>query len=447
MFSSRRDRKSLSGVRMGPTVSALILFGAVSGLVWTPGTTASEEESFNYDESKVPSYTLPDPLLASSGSRITHLETWRRIRRVEILKLFQTQVYGRSPAKRKITTGEISVEHDALKGLATRKQVSIFFKEDKTGPSINLLIYYPNSKTDRVPAFLGLNFSGNHSIHRDPGIKLSDQWMRDSEEKGVVENRATEASRGVNASRWPVEKILSRGYALATAYYGDIDPDFDDGFKNGVHPLFYRGAQSKPAADEWGSLGAWAWGLSRALDYLERDSRIASRRVAVLGHSRLGKTALWAGAQDERFALVISNNSGCGGAALSRRRFGETVKRINTVFPHWFCRNFRKYNDNEDALPVDQHMLIALMAPRPVYVASAEEDRWADPGGEFLSAKHAGPVYRLLGKMGLKVGTMPPVNRPVMNTVGYHVRTGKHDVTDYDWDQYLEFAEIHLKGS
>jgi hypothetical protein len=408
--------------------------------------TIGQQHEVILDESKVPSYRLPDPLVLSNGQPVKDITNWEQQRRPEVLRLFEDHVYGKVPSGSVNTSFETTGSwEDALNGKATMKEVTATFSNARGRQQMSMLIFIPNSKPGPVPAFVGYNFYGNQTIHPDPRITINNNWVRNNKSFGMENNRATEKSRGVRVNRWPVEQIIDRGYALITIYYGDIDPDFDDGFQNGIQPLFYKDEQLKPADDEWGSIAAWAWGLSRAMDYFETDQRIDEKKVAVMGHSRLGKTSLWAGAQDERFALVISNDSGCGGAALSRRRFGETVAQINTNFPHWFNDNFNKYNNNEDALPVDQHMLISLMAPRPVYVASAAEDLHADPHGEFLAAKYAHPVYQLLKTEGLPADKMPEVNHPVAGTIGYHVRSGKHDITDYDWGQYLNFADRYLR--
>ena len=392
---------------------------------------AGQPKDANYDEAKVPQYTLPDPLRLASGERVRDSRMWTERRRPEILRLFETQVYGRSPGRPSGMTFELAaVERSALGGKAVRKQVTVDFGR-KDGPKMHLLVYLPAGAPQPVPVFLGLNFTGNHTVHADAGIRLGEVWLR--QEKRA----AGEEARGRAAEAWQVEKILERGYGLATIYYGDIEPDFNGGKPHGV-----RGEQAV-APDEWGAIAAWAWGLSRAMDYLETDREVDAGRVAVMGHSRLGKTALWAAAQDTRFALAISNNSGEGGAALSRRRFGERVHNLNNSFPHWFSANYKAYNHREDDLPVDHHLLVALIAPRPVYVASAEEDLWADPKGEFLSVVAAGPVYELLGKRGLGTDRMPAANQPLRGTLAYHVRTGKHAVTAYDWEQFLAFADDH----
>jgi hypothetical protein len=336
-----------------------------------------------------------------------------------------------------------SIDRQALAGKAVRKEISI----NTAGKAIHLLLYLPAGAKGRVPVFVGLNFTGNHATHKDPGISLPTVWVRDPETKQYTARAAAPESRGSAASRWPVEMILARGYGLGTVYYGDIEPDFAGGMPHGIRPFFFKPGQKEPAPDEWGAIGAWAWGLSRVVDYLETDKDVDAKRIAVMGHSRLGKTALWAGAQDPRFAIVISNDSGEGGAAISRRRFGETVENLNTSFPHWFCANYRQYNNREDQMPFDSHFLIALSAPRPVYVASAQEDLWADPKGEFLGAAAASVVYELFGLKGIGVTEMPGVHQPVGDAVRYHVRAGKHDVTDYDWEQYLNFADRHMRAA
>ena len=394
----------------------------------------------------------PDPLRSSAGAVIEDAEQWRTIRRPEVLELFRSHVYGRAPAGRPLAT-ESREEDLALRGRAVRKQWSLRYG-DGPDDQIHVLAFLPRAasrdaagspqpREAPAPVFLALNFQGNQTVHPDPGIRLASCWVRNNQRLGVTKHRATEQTRGSQARRWPVELMISRGYGLVTACYGDIDPDFDDGFENGVHGAV-DGADRERAPDAWGAIGAWAWGLSRILDSLAADPDVDENRVAVLGHSRLGKTALWAGAQDERFWMVVSNNSGCGGAAYSRRRRGETVAVINKNFPHWFCSRFHGYADRESSLPVDQHLLIALCAPRPVYVASAAKDAWADPAGEFFSARSADPVYRLLCDDGLPAEELPAVDAPAHGRIGYHLRSGKHDLLRADWLHYMDFADRHL---
>ena len=403
-----------------------------------------EEFVPNYDESKVPLYRLPDPLTFENGKSVASSSDWYGKRRTEMLELFEKEVYGRIP---EFDFSQVYIlnesDSSALDGIAIRKQITIKIIINDQNLDINVLIYQPKSELP-VPVFLGYNFDGNQTVHADTSILITNSWVENDSELGINDHHANEKTRGIANSRWPVKMIIEHGFALATVYYGDIDPDYDDGFKNGIHGLIHPEGTT-PGVDEWGSIAAWAWGLSRVMDYLESDPAINAQKVTVIGHSRLGKTALWAGAIDERFAVVISNNSGCGGAAISRRQFGETVERINSSFPHWFCDNFNHYNKKEKKLPVDQHMLIALMAPRPVYVASATEDLWADPRGEFLAALAADTVYQFLGLPGLPVKTMPDADHPVIEGyIGYHIRTGKHDITAWDWEQYLKFVDFHL---
>lgn len=404
-------------------------------------TAHAQPRGFLYDESKVQDYQLPDPLKFENGEPVKTKADWAK-RRVEIFDLFQSQVYGKAPDDHVHVMPRDGTSKEVLDGQAILEQIPL--QLSKRGPTVDVLIIRPANKKN-VPAFLGLNFMGNHTVFADPDIWITKSWVRNDKRLGATDHKASSVGRGKQASRWSTKMIVEAGYALVTVYYGDIDPDFDDGFNNGIHGAFRQDASEKIKPDDWGSIAGWAYGLSRVREYLLLHPAIDGKKVFVMGHSRLGKTALWAGATDPNFAGVISNNSGCGGAALSKRRFGETVARINTSFPHWFCDNFLQYNDKEAELPVDQHQLIALCAPTPVYVASASKDLWADPKGEFLAVKAASPVYELLTGKGFEIQTFPPTNQPSIGVLSYHCREGGHNVTDFDWANYIKFANLALK--
>jgi len=366
-------------------------------------------------------YTLPEALRMADGRPVATPEQWYDERRPELLELFDTEMFGKAPGAVEGTTYSILEEdEEALGGKAIRRQVKIDFH--RNGQFIQVLMYLPKGAEGKVPVFVGLNFDGNHTVSADPGILIPENTGR----YGVY----PEAGRGSQASRWPIEEIIGRGYGVVTFHKSDLDPDYDDGFSNGVTPFIYRDGQEYPDPDQWGTISAWAWGISRVMDYLECDPDVDAGRVAAIGHSRLGKTALLAAARDQRIAMAISNSSGCGGAALSRRVYGETIQAITRYFPHWFCGNFFKYARHEDELPFDQHEFLALIAPRPLYVASAEVDIWADPTGERLSLQHARKVYDFLG-----VG---------QSKTAYHIREGVHELTLEDWLHYLDFADRNL---
>jgi len=408
------------------------------------GAAGAEQRPVNYDESAVGEVVLPELLRGADGTVVATSGDWERRRRPEVLKLFQEHVYGRIPPRPDDLRFEVvATRPDALGGKATRKLVRIWLANHPAWPGMDVMVHVPNGAGARAPVFVGLSFNGNQGVTTDTDVPISTRWVRPG--PVAAGNRATVASRGCESSRWAIEAIVGRGMAVASAYYGDIEPDHEEGWKEGVRAaLSPAGAQTVWQPGDWGAIGAWAWGLSRILDSLETDPAVDATKATVMGHSRLGKTSLWAGASDPRFAVVISNDSGEGGAALMRRNFGETTEIITRAFPHWFTPGYRRYANNAMACPVDQHMLIALAAPRPVYIASAAEDAWADPKGEFLAGLHAGPVYALFGKGGVGLDQQPALNQPVGDAIGYHIRSGKHDVTDYDWEQYLAFTTRHF---
>ena len=424
------------------------VLAALLGMIAPGLSSGAPEEKANLDEAAVTPYTLPDVLAGPDGRPATTAAEWREVARPHQLRLLEQSVYGRWPAAVPVAVvdGADVADVTLWNGVSGRRvQARLRLGAGADAPTTDVLLYLPQARSAApVPVFLGLNFSGNQAEHPDPGIRLATAWLGNDPGVGIVDNRATEASRGRNAHRFPVEAMLARGYGMATACCGDVVPDKPDCDLAAV-----RAAIGQPAAagpDATGSVGIWAWQLARILDWLVTLPEVDAGKVIVFGHSRLGKAALWAGGCDERFAMVVSNESGCGGAALSRRNFGETVGQITKRFPHWFCPAFATFAGREADLPTDQHALVALAAPRPVYVASAVEDLWADPRGEFLACVAADPVWRLLGREGLGTTEFPPADRPVGRTVGYHVRTGRHELLPWDWARFADHADREVVG-
>ena len=416
-------------IKVAGKIVVLLLLGFIAG-----NTQGLSQTAVNYDESLVDAYISPDPLISQNGKKIKTVKKWERSQRPYILSLFKENIYGKLPGKPQAMHYQLlEMNNNALDGKAIRKQVKIYFLKNDSNAALNLILYFPKTQKP-VPVFIGLNFLSNPSISEDPAILPSLYTLKKNGIPVVVK-------RGEQSRRWPLSEIIDAGFGVATAYYQDIEPD-DPLVKTGIRYSMQTELNTPPG--EWGAIGAWAWGLSRIQDYLEKEPLADAKRTIVTGHSRLGKAALWAGANDSRFAMVISNNSGEGGAALARRNYGETIDILNNSFPHWFIDKYNAYNSYPEKLPVDQHELLALIAPRPLYIASAEDDKWADPKGEFLSARSADPVYHLYKKNGLERDEMPGVNNPVGETIRYHIRTGKHDIILYDWLQYIDFARRKL---
>ena len=424
-----------------------LAFFLISGALTLPAQTAPPTPKpspdvvagipVNYDEAKVGTYSLPDPLQLNNGKPVRDARTWYSKRRPEIVEMFETQQYGRAPGRPADESFEmVDPGTPALSGKAIRKQVTIYLNKDKTGPSIDLLIYLPAAATGPVPMFFSINFGAVQDAVGDPGIKSEKTW------DPKTNTRVTPpAARGFG--HLDAEALLSAGFGVATFYYGDVDPDYPGGFANGIRARYLKAGQTERAPDDWGSIAAWAWGMSRVEDYFETDKSIDARRVVIHGISRLGKTVMWAGAHDQRFAAVIASCSGEGGAALSHRNYGETIAHLTapTRFPYQFAANYAKYGGFPDQAPMDANLLIALIAPRPLLLQTGSTDYWSDPKGEFLAAVDAGKVYKLLGKEDLGTNVWPAATQPIFHDLSYYMHEGGHGMVPSDWGIYLQFLQ------
>lgn len=387
-----------------------------------------KEQDFDliYSEEKIAPYVLPELLELEEGGLVESSADWMNKRRPQILALFSNLIYGRIPHPEfplETNYKKLKSDQNYLRGKAERRTVQISFRNQRSEAKMKSLLILPKNPQKPVPILMMLSFD------RIDSEKMNLNDAGDTFRNGV-----------------PIQQLIDQGYGFMAVYQQDLIAHNEVEFRRGIHQLFFREGQSFPKANEWGVLAVISWSAMKALDYLESLPEVDATKVALMGHSKLGKASLWAAAQDERFTMVISAQSGCGGAALWRRKFGETLAKIS-IFPHWLCGNSRKFINQEDDLPLDQHMLLALIAPRALYVSSALDDSWADPKGEFLSTFHASELYKLLSAGGLREKKIPLPSEPVIEgKVGYHIRPGGHSVNAYDWEQYLKFMNKEFKN-
>jgi hypothetical protein len=414
-------------------------FRAILMIAFLSGLFASRAAAEFPESDKLPANpALPDPRVMFDGTKVASRDDWFNKRRPELKRLFEFYMYGRLPQPLPVSAKVLHEDAKAFGGKATLREIALTLGEPAKA-TINLLVVVPNGAKAKAPVFVGLNFTGNHSLVNDPKILVPTSWMY-PKYKGVKDNHATEAGRGTAVDVWNLESTIERGYAVATFYSGDIDPDRADK-REGIRPNWPVKAE---ALDDTGTIMAWAWGIHRAIDYLITLPELDAKRVCCVGHSRYGKTALLAAAFDDRIALVLPLQAGCGGTAPSRGKVGEQVRQINDHFPHWFCGRFKQFNDEPAKLPFDQHCLVAICAPRPVLFANAKEDTWANPDGQFEVLRAASPVYELLSAGGLEAKERPEIGRLVDSKLGYFIRDGKHSMTREDWKVFLDFAHKQL---
>ncbi|WP_088258492.1 alpha/beta hydrolase family protein [Fimbriiglobus ruber] len=421
-----------------------VLLGAAALIASPPAAPAVDRDQLV--PAKLPSHSeWPDPLVTFDGQKVTTKEDWATKRRPELKMLFEELMYGRYPTVKTNVTGKVVHEDkEAYGGKATLREVAVSVGVPGA-PPFYLLLVTPNKHTGPVPLFVGLNFSGNHTLTADPKVRIPDGWIYPNS-PGVKDGKATEADRGKVLDVWPFETIVDHGYAVATVYSGDIIPD-NQNVRGGLADVVMPVAAGKKAPWETATVMAWAWGVHRAVDYLQTLPEIDAKRIATVGHSRLGKAAIVTAAFDDRIALAIPHQAGCGGTAPDRRKNpkSEPLDRINKTFPHWFCDNFKAFNDDATKLPFDQHCLVAICAPRPVLFTNATDDQWADPPGQFEVLKAATPVYKLLGVDGVVEGAAPVEGKLTDSRLGYWIRPGKHSMNRDDWAVFIQYADKWLK--